>query len=160
EVAPAVHAQALKHVDLIKFWLDDGLGSTKKMPLPVAKAVIDAAHKEHLRVAAHIFYLEDARQIVDYGVDALAHCVRDKPVDSALIDSMKKHGTWQLAATLTREASKFVYASTPDFASDAFFTRSVSPDILKTIKSADFQKSAREDSNFARYPGYLETAKK
>jgi imidazolonepropionase-like amidohydrolase len=160
EVAPAVHAQAMKHVDFIKFWLDDGLGSTKKMPLPIAKAVIDAAHKEHLRAAAHIFYLEDARQITDYGVDALAHCVRDKPIDPALIDSMKKHGTWQIAATLTREASKFIYATTPEFASDPFFTRGVSPDVLKTIKSSDFQKSMKDDPNFGRYPGYLETAKK
>jgi imidazolonepropionase-like amidohydrolase len=160
EVGPAVDIQARKHVDIIKFWLDDGLGSTKKMPYPIAKAVIDSAHRNHLRAVAHIFYLNDAKQIVDYGVDALAHCVRDQAVDEGLIDSMKRHSTWQMAATLSREASVFVYGSTPDFLSDPFFTRSVSPDVIKTLKSPAYQKSVRDNPNFPRFPQYLENAER
>jgi imidazolonepropionase-like amidohydrolase len=160
EVGPAIDAQAKKHVDIIKFWLDDGLGSTKKMPYPIAKAVIDSAHRNHLRVAAHVFYLNDAKPIVNYGVDALAHLVRDQPVDQELIDSMKRNGTWQMAATLSREASVFVYANGPDFLSDPFFTRSVSPDVVTTLKSAAYQKSVRDNPNFSRLPHYLENAEK
>src|SRR5215471_21590287 len=62
EAAAAVEAQAKKGVDIVKFWIDDHLGAQKKMPYDVAKAIIDAAHNHHLPVAAHIFYLEDAKQ--------------------------------------------------------------------------------------------------
>ena len=81
----------------------------KKMPLDMSKAIIESAHKHGLPVAAHIFYLQDAKDLPNAGVNGLAHSVRDKPVDQELIDAMKSHGTWQLAATLTREASMFVY---------------------------------------------------
>ena len=113
EVEPAVAAQAAKHVDFIKLWMDDHLGTKKKMPYDMAQAIIESAHRHHLRVVAHIFYLQDARQLVDYGVDGLAHSVRDKPVDQAFIEDMKRHGTWQMAATLSREGSMFVYGQTP-----------------------------------------------
>lgn len=161
EVDSAVAAQAAKHVDIIKLWMDDHLGAFKvKMPYPIAQAIIDSAHKRHLRVAAHIFYLQDAKQLVNYGVDGLAHSVRDKPLDQELIDAMKKHGTWQMAATLSREASMFVYGQTAPFLSDPFFTRSVAPNVLKTLESSSYQKTIRSDPDFSRYRGILETAEK
>jgi imidazolonepropionase-like amidohydrolase len=158
EVEPAVAAQAAKHVDFIKLWMDDHLGTKKKMPYDMAQAIIESAHQHHLRVVAHIFYLQDAKQLVDYGVDGLAHSVRDKPVDQALIDDMKKHGTWQMAATLSREGSMFVYGQTPPFANDAFFTRSVSADVVAKLKSPSYQAKIRSDPDFSMYPGFLRTA--
>jgi imidazolonepropionase-like amidohydrolase len=158
EVEPAVAAQAAKHVDLIKLWMDDHLGTKKKMPYPIAKAIIESAHRHHLRVLAHVFYLQDAKELVADGVDGLAHSVRDKPVDQALIDAMKQHGTWQEAATLSREASMFVYGETPPFANDPFFTRSISPAVLAKLKSPAYQATIRSDPDFSMYPGFLKTA--
>jgi imidazolonepropionase-like amidohydrolase len=160
EVEPAVAAQAAKHVDIIKLWMDDHLGTKKKMPYDIAQAIIESAHRHHLRVVAHIFYLQDARQLVDYGVDGLAHSVRDKPIDAAFIADMKRHGTWQEAATLSREASMFVYGQTPPFANDPFFTRSVSPDVVAKFKSPAYQQMMRSDPDFAMYPGFLRTAER
>jgi len=160
EVEPAVAAQAAKNVDIIKLWMDDELGRLPKMPYPIAKAIIDSAHRHKLRVTAHIFYLQDARQLTDYGVDGLAHSVRDKPVDQGLIESMKKHGTWQMAATLSREASMFVYGSRAPFLGDPFFTRGVSPAVVKTLSSAAYQKTISSATHFQEYPAFLETAKK
>jgi imidazolonepropionase-like amidohydrolase len=128
------------------------------MPYDMAQAIIESAHKHHLRVVAHIFYLQDAKQLVDYGVDGLAHSVRDKPVDQAFLDDMKKHGTWQMAATLSREGSMFVYGQTAPFANDPFFTRSVSSDVLAKLKSAAYQQTIRSDHDFSMYPGFLRTA--
>src|SRR6185503_13223941 len=100
EIKPAVAAQARKKPDIIKLWLDDHLGTVKpKMSYEIARAIIEESHRLKLRVAAHVFYLEDAKQLVGYGVDALVHSVRDQPVDSALVAQMKKQGTWQAAAT-------------------------------------------------------------
>ncbi len=158
EVEPAVAAQAAKHVDFIKLWMDDHLGTKKKMPYDIAQAIIESAHRHHLRVVAHIFYLQDARQLVDYGVDGLAHSVRDKPVDKAFIDDMKRHGTWQMAATLSREGSMFVYGQTPPFANDPFFTRSISTDVDAKLKSPAYQEKMRSDPDFGMYPGFLQTA--
>jgi imidazolonepropionase-like amidohydrolase len=160
EVEPAVAAQAAKKVDLIKLWMDDHLGTQKKMPHDIGEAIIQSAHRHRLPAAAHIFYLEDARALVNYGVDGLAHSVRDKPVDAALIAAMKKHGTWQLAATLSREASMFIYAHDAPFLNDPFFTRSISKSVLDTLKSPAYQHKIAGDSDFDRYRGFFETAKK
>jgi imidazolonepropionase-like amidohydrolase len=150
EVEPAVAAQAAKHVDVIKLWMDDHLGTKKKMPYDMAQAIIESAHRHHLRVVAHIFYLQDAKQLVDYGVDGLAHSVRDKPIDGAFIDDMKKHGTWQMAATLSREGSMFVYGQTPAFANDPFFTRSISAEVVAKLKNPEYQQTIRSDPDFLR----------
>lgn len=160
EVEPAVAAQSRKKVDIIKFWMDDELGKFPKMPYPIAKAIIEDAHHHHLRVTAHIFYLRDAKRLADYGVDGLAHSVRDMPVDQTLIDSMKKHGVWQMAATLSREASMFIYASPAPFLSDPFFTRGVSPAVIETLRSPPFQKTISSGPHFKEYPGFLGTAMK
>ena len=158
EVEPAVAAQAAKHVDLIKLWMDDHLGTQKKMPYEMSKAIIESAHKHHLRVAAHIFYLEDARHLVEYGVDGLAHSVRDRPVDQDLISSMKRHGTWQMAATLSREASMFAYAQTPSFLKDPFFSCCVAPEVIDTLSSSEYHEKMASDPHFKHYPEYLKTA--
>ncbi len=160
EVDAEVAKLAAKKVDIIKLWMDDHLGEQKKMPYDIGKAIIEDAHKSNLPAAAHIFYLADAKQLVNYGVNGLAHSVRDKPIDQELIDSMKKHGTWQLAATLSREASMFVYAKTPPFASDPFFTRGVSASVVSTLKNPEYQKTMAADPHFAHYREFLENAEK
>ncbi|MDQ1474630.1 MAG: hypothetical protein QOJ99_6110 [Bryobacterales bacterium] len=160
EAAAKVDALAAKKVDMVKFWLDDHLGEQKKMPYDVAQAITTEAHKHNLPVSAHIFYLADAKRLADFGVNGLAHSVRDQAVDQQLIDSMKKHGTWQLAATLSREASMFAYAKTPAFIDDPFFRRGVSESVVRTLKSPEYQKAQAADPHFAHYPEFLETAKK
>src|SRR5581483_10267353 len=140
DAEPAVAEQARKHVNVIKFWTDDNLGKAKRMPFDIDKAIIDSAHRHGVRVVAHVYYLEDAQRLTDFGIDGLAHIVRDKPVDQELIGSMKRHNTWQVASTLSREVSLFVYAKTPDFISDPFFTRGVTPDVIKTLSSPEYQQ--------------------
>ncbi len=159
-IPKAIDALASKRVDMVKVWVDDSLGKSKKMPFEWTKTIIDSAHKNKLRVAAHIFYLADAKQLVDAGVDALAHSVRDQPVDEELIAAMKKHGTWQAAATLTREASMFVYAQPQPFLTDPFFTRSVSSKVLATLNDPDYQKKIAAGADFPKYPAFLATAQK
>ena len=153
----AVDAQAAKGVDVIKFWVDDEFGSLPlRMPPDVSQAIIDAAHHHQLRAIAHVFYLDDARTLVQQGVDALAHAVRDKPVDQSFIDAMKLHQTWQLAETLSREAS-FTYSTLP-FLKDAFFTRAIAPSTLEILSSSKYAQERAAAPHFARYPAVLRTA--
>jgi hypothetical protein len=158
EAAASVNAQLDKGADIVKLWLDSELGTMPKMPPAISQAIIDTAHKRGARVLAHVFYLEDAKRLVDQGVDGFVHLVRDQPIDQALIDSMEKHGTWQVAATLSREASMFAYGSTPEFASDPFFTGGVSAKTLELIRSPERQKTMASNPNFKKFPGFFENA--
>jgi imidazolonepropionase-like amidohydrolase len=161
EAAAAVDAQAAKGVDVIKFWLDDELGTMPKMPPEVSKAIIDTAHKHKLKVLAHIFYLEDAKRVVDQGVDGLVHSVRDQPVDAALISAMKAKGTWQMAETLSREASMFAFGIPPsaEILNDPFFIAGVSPAALEGLRSPERQKTVSSNPHFGDLPKFFEQAK-
>ncbi len=145
-----------KKVDLVKIWVDDHFGKDTKIPMNLSRTIIEEAHKNGLKVAAHIYYLEDAKGLVEGGLDALAHSIRDKPVDDATIGLMKRKGAWQIAATFTREMSAFAYATPPVWLDDPFFKRSVTPDVIKTLKSPG-QKAVPADP---RFQSALDVAKK
>jgi imidazolonepropionase-like amidohydrolase len=159
EAAHEVDVQAAKGVDFIKVWVDDELGTMPRMSPEISQAVIDAAHRHGLRAVAHIFYLEDARRLVDQGIDGLVHSVRDQPIDQALIDDMKSRGVWQIAETLSREASMFAYGERAPFLDDPFFTRSVSPAALALLASPERQAGIAAGAHFHDYPEFFETAK-
>jgi imidazolonepropionase-like amidohydrolase len=145
-----VDKQAANGADMIKFWMDDELGTIKvRMPYTISKAVIDEAHKHHLKVLAHVFYLANAKELVREGVDGFAHEVRDQPVDDALVSAMKARPTSQYAATLSREAS-FTYSRLP-FLNDPFFTRGVTPDVVDELKSPAHQQKLANGPEFKRY---------
>jgi imidazolonepropionase-like amidohydrolase len=81
EARKAVQELAAKKVDIVKIWVDDRDGKYKKLSPELYRAVIDEAHKNGLRVTAHIFTLEDAKGLLRAGLDAFAHSVRDKDID-------------------------------------------------------------------------------
>jgi imidazolonepropionase-like amidohydrolase len=85
EARQAVREQAALAVDVIKIWVDDREGKYKKMPPAIYTAVIDEAHKAKLRVAAHIYNLSDAKGLLQAGIDAFAHGIRDVDVDEELV---------------------------------------------------------------------------
>jgi imidazolonepropionase-like amidohydrolase len=91
EARKAVQEDAAKKVDIIKFWVDDRLGTVKKLPPELYRAVIDEAHKNGLRVIAHIYTLEDAKATLRAGLDAFAHGVRDKDLDDEFMALVKQH---------------------------------------------------------------------
>jgi imidazolonepropionase-like amidohydrolase len=160
EAAAAVDRLALQHPDLVKIWVEDHGGKLPKIPIEISTAIIQAAHRHGLKVVAHIFYLQDAKQLAAAGIDGFAHSVRDQPVDDELIRLMKQHGTWQMAATLSREASLFAYAKPSQVLDDPFFAGSVAPDVLAELKSPAYQKKITADPERARYPEYLRTAQR
>jgi imidazolonepropionase-like amidohydrolase len=159
EAAAEVNAQVDKGADIIKLWLDSELGTMPKMPPAMTQAIIDTAHRRGRRAVAHVFYLEDAKRLVEQGIDGFVHSVRDQPVDQALVDAMKQRGVWQVAGTLSREAAMFAYGSTPAFASDPFFTNRVSPAAIALIRSPERQQTIAKGPYFSQYPAFFEQAK-
>jgi imidazolonepropionase-like amidohydrolase len=108
--------------DWAKIRLDSGNGASDEG----YRDVVARAGELGMRVAAHIYTLEDARRVLGHGVDMVAHSVRDREVDMGLIDLFHETGAC-LSPTLARDLATFVYQSTPAFFSDPFFLRHADP---------------------------------
>jgi imidazolonepropionase-like amidohydrolase len=118
QIRSAVQEQAARRVDIIKIWIDDRGGRAPRLPIALARAAIDEAHKHGLKVAAHIFYHEDAVALADAGIDAFAHLVRDKEMSDALIASMLRN---KIYVTPTLGApERGTYASPPPWAQEPY----------------------------------------
>ncbi len=153
----AVDAVKSMTADLVKIRVDDNLGAGTKMPADAFRAAIDQAHKLGLKVAAHIFYLQDAKDVLAAGGDFIAHSVRDVPVDSAFVKQLQSRDAC-LCPTLMRDVSTFVYESRPAFFDDAFFRREADLDTMSGLQTPQYQASNRTPSA-TRYKAALEIAK-
>ena len=121
EARARVDSYADAGADIVKIHVT---GDPDDMTPAVYGALIDQAHTRGLRVASHLYFLQDARGLVDAGVDVIAHSVRDQDVDAALIAEINRRNVGYIP-TLTRDLALFVYETTPAFFSDPFFLRGV-----------------------------------
>jgi len=96
----AVQEQAARKVDIIKIWVDDRDGKFMKLTPELYGAVIDEAHKNKLRVTAHLFTLQDAKGLWKAGIDAFAHGVRDRDVDEEFMSMLKTRPAFVLVPNL------------------------------------------------------------
>lgn len=87
----AVRTEVARNVDMIKIWVDDRNGEFEKLSPELYAAVIDEAHQNGLKVAAHIFALEDAKNLLRADVDIFAHGVRDLDLDDEFMELVKAH---------------------------------------------------------------------
>ncbi len=91
EARKAVQTNAANKVDIIKVWVDDRDGKVDKVLPSQYEAVIDEAHKNGLRVTAHIFNEIDGKRLIRAGLDAFAHSVRDKDIDDEMLSLYKSN---------------------------------------------------------------------
>jgi len=157
EASSQVAGIAAQKADIVKIRVDDNLGSAQKMPPEIYRVVIDEAHKLGLRVAAHLFYLADAKSLLDAKVDLIAHSVRDADVDAELLSRLKASGVCYVP-TLMREVSTFVYESTPEFFSDPLFLAHANAEWVAMGKDTTRQRGVRGSSSAQRYKVALEVA--
>ncbi len=157
EARQEVREMAAHHPDMIKVWVDDNLGKLPRPNFSIIAAVIDESHKQHLRTAAHVFYLDDAKQLVNDGVDVLAHSVRDKPVDAEFIQLMKKHHVAYIP-TLQLEEAFFIYADHPNWTQSPFFLNALQPQTRAMLFSPQFAAKIQKDLVTAQHRQFLATA--
>lgn len=146
EARADVRASAARHPDLIKMWVDDLSGTAPKMPPGIFEAIIEEAHRSGLKVAAHLFYLADAKALVAAGVDVVAHSVRDQSVDSELLTAMKTKGVVYIP-TLDLDESQYVYAERPAWMQDPFFVQAVDPKLLERWQSPLYAQEMHANPN-------------
>lgn len=159
EARAQVAQDVAQHVDIVKIRVDDNLGTTPKMTPEVYRAVIAEAHKRGMRVATHLFYLDDAKSLLDAGSDFVAHSIRDADVDADVIAKLKQRNVC-VSPTLMREVSTFVYEKTPDFFSDSLFLTHANREWMANLEKPDAQQAMRASPAAQRYKVALEVAKR
>jgi len=157
EARTQVEAVVERGVDIVKIRVDDNLGTSAKMSPAVYKAVIDAAHARGLRVAVHLYYLDDAKALLAAGADFIAHSVRDVPVDEAFVRALRESRVCY-SPTLMREVSTYVYESTPPFFSDSLFLAHANRDWMATVQQPARQEATRSSRSAQRYKAQLPVA--
>lgn len=132
QVSLDMNELAAHHPNMVKLWVDDWLGTMPKMKPAMYEVVINEAHKHHLQVAAHIYYLNDSKILVRSGVNVLEHSIRDLPVDAELINLMRQHHV-ALVPTLTLTEAFFIFNDRPSWMFTSFFKNSLEPGVYKTL---------------------------
>jgi imidazolonepropionase-like amidohydrolase len=141
EARAAVQELAAKKVDIVKIWVDDRNGTVKKLPPALYRAIIDEAHKHNLRAAAHIFYLEDAKDLLRSGIDGFTHGVRDRDVDDEFIKLLQARRNVFITPNLPDRG-----ATAEDF---AFMSETVPAKEVRRMRDAQ-EKRSPEDEKRAR----------
>ncbi len=152
-----VREMASRAPDLIKVWVDDGL---HKLPPPnpaVYAAVIDEAHKQKLRVAAHVYYLADAKRLLQDGIDILAHSIRDQEIDADTISLMKEKKIYYIP-TLQLEESFFIFSEDPAWMNTSFFQSALNPELSQLLTSAAYKQKVEQDPTTPIHRAALQTA--
>lgn len=140
----AIKEMAGRQTDLVKIWLDDfGKLLPVKVKPEIYSAAVDEAHKNKLQVAFHINDLEDAQAALKAGADIIAHGIRDKEIDQATIDLMKKGRTWYVA-TLALDDSNFIFADKPQVTADPFVNRTLDPAVKTQLEDPAWQKKVHD----------------
>ena len=84
-----VRELAARGVTLIKTWVDDRGGNVEPLPPNLYMAIIDEAHKNNIRVAAHATGIGHAKDLLRAGIDVFAHMITE--VDDELVELFKEH---------------------------------------------------------------------
>jgi imidazolonepropionase-like amidohydrolase len=152
-----VREMASRHPSLIKMWVDTNLG---KLPAPnpaVYGAAIDEAHNLHFRVAAHVFYLADAKRLLADHVDILAHSIRDVQIDPATVAAIKKQGVFYIP-TLQLEESFYIYAEHPSWMDTPFFRDATNGQLWQQLNSPAYKQKVERDPTTPVHRKALQTA--
>jgi imidazolonepropionase-like amidohydrolase len=134
-----VQELAAKKVDLIKIWVDDRNGRAPRLSANVYRAIIDEGHKHGLRVNAHVYYHDDAVDLVNAGIDGFAHLTRDREMDDALVASIVERNVYVMANISGSERA--THAQLPPWLSDGnpmtvLLRNSVPPEVIQRMKDA------------------------
>jgi imidazolonepropionase-like amidohydrolase len=141
EAVSMVRELAPLHPDVVKMWVDDFYGQFRKdqvMKPEIYAAIIKEAHAHGIRVAAHLYHLSDAHQLVADGLDIMAHSIRDAEIDDELVAEMKKRHVSYIP-TLSLDEFAFAYEDDPDWLTDPRFKASLEPGVYEMITSPAYK---------------------
>jgi len=159
EAREEVRRLAAKKPDVLKIWVDDAFGQLPSMKPEIYAAIIHEAHQKGVRVASHVFHLQDARKLVGLGLDIIAHSVRDAEIDDPLLTEMKKRGVVYIA-TLSLDEFAFAYQDAPEWINSPFFKASLEEGVFQMITNPEYKEKVRSNPNTAKEVAALQIALK
>jgi imidazolonepropionase-like amidohydrolase len=139
EARKLVREQIAKKVDAVKIWVDDRNGTVQKLSPSLYRAIIDEAHKHGTRVVAHVFYLEDARDLVRAGIDGFAHLVRDREMDGELIAQIKQRNVFVMPNLAI--SNNATYAEAPAWLDDPLLHATSAAALIDRVRGSFRQRS-------------------
>ncbi len=137
---------AERAVDVVKIWVDDRGGTVRKLEPVLYREIIDEAHARGLRVVAHVFYHDDAWELVRAGVDGFAHLVRDREMEAALIAAIVERDVFVMPNLGVSE--RRLHAGAPGWLDDPFLAESVPAAVRR--RAADALRAQAGDAPRAR----------
>lgn len=152
QVAVEMDSLAALNPEMVKMWVDDFGGRFEKMDSTIYKTVISEAHKHKLRAIAHAFYMKDAKQLLDNGIDIFGHSLRETVINDELVSLMKQKNVVYIP-TLSLYAFNVIFAGNPDFITDEFFKTACEPGVYEMVTSEKYRSDVK---NAAAYKGNLE----
>jgi len=128
--------------DFIKLWVESNFGTRAKLSPEFCAAVLDQSRKHGKITFAHIYEIADARMLIGQGLNVLAHNVRDREVDAAFIELVKRRDV-TLIPTLARDEGVFVYGDAPAWIDDPYFLKFVPPERQEVLKTRVREEQAK-----------------
>jgi imidazolonepropionase-like amidohydrolase len=122
-----------------KLWVDDSRSLPKLAP-DVYGAIIDESHKHGKKTVVHTFSLEDGKELMRRGIDAITHTVQ-QPVDEEYIRLAKQHNVTMIFDILRANESS-------DYIDDPRLPLLFPASVLQTVRQRE-SPSARESQERA-----------
>lgn len=133
EAAESVARSLALPTDFLKMRVDTNLGANERVSPETIEKVMELGREAGKMVTTHIFYLDDAKEVLRAGSGLIAHSVRDLPIDEEFVDLMKENDVCYVP-TLVREISTYIYSDVPEFFDDPFFLKDADPAVLEQLK--------------------------
>src|SRR5947207_8393761 len=132
EARADVRELAAKKPNMVKIWVDDRGGTVEKLHPDLYRAIIDEAHKNNMRVFAHVTKLDDVKDLLRTGIDGFAHMVRDRDIDDEMIALLKARPNVFFQQTLWGERLSF-YTAKPAWLDEPILRDTFSPEEIRLL---------------------------
>jgi imidazolonepropionase-like amidohydrolase len=132
EARADVRELAAKKANIVKIWVDDRGGTVEKLHPNLYRAIVDEAHKNNMRVFAHVMKLDDVKDLLRAGVDGFAHMVRDRDIDDEMIALVKARPNVFFLLTLWGERLSF-YTAPPPWMNEPILRDTFSPEEIRLL---------------------------
>ena len=148
-IRAALEALRDEGASAVKIWYDDWYGQMPRMTAEIARLVIDTSAQLGLRTYAHVYRVDDAKELVRMGLRTLAHMPRDRVADEELWSLMRERDA-AVVPTLIVPDSNIVWLDRPAFIDDPLFRLAVGPGAAEHLRSEAFHAAIRAKPEFPR----------
>jgi imidazolonepropionase-like amidohydrolase len=143
----------------VKIWYDDLYHQVPRMAPQLAETIIQTCRELNLTSYAHVYYVDDAKLLIGYGLQVLAHMPRDREADEQLIDLMRQRDVAVLP-TISVPESNVVYVDRLAWVDDPLFARFLPRGSVEFLRNEAYLDTIRAKPEYTSLRPDLERAKR